>query len=393
MAFTIDQTPVTFDQATFEQLCKEEKVTWRVSSLKDLRAKFTAKTAVSGTAIVQEIRKIPADKRLKYKDALKYVLFSWPGVVDASKLNPVTEGRMLDRLGFQQMFSSMDGNTDFVDLQYGISGARALAPYRLTSGRVRFADDFNNASNLGTGAAFGRMWQGFGTLDATPASVTASFRKGEKADDKALTRGIASATRNEYVHGMLNSRYAPQRSLNETGKKLKKDTQQSVQTMAGLHGAKQANDHFVQHARFVKSVRRACKGGIAMAASHQGYRAVDAKVHFVLDGLGDLGKMARKDKLPNKGDYVAITSSELAFCARYWNDPQFPLNKVVKFYINGDRVLPPWEADYTLVDAQNDNVHSNQEAWLRYLLCQELIGTPKPFPKFESVPVDNDDDF
>jgi len=391
MPFTIDNVPVTFDMPTFERLCAEEKVNWKNSSLKDLRAKLGTAPAPSGTAIIQELRRIPLDKRVKYKQAIKYVLFSWPGVVDAAKLNPVGEGRMLDRLDFQGMFATMDGATDFVDLQYGISGARSMAPYRLGAGRVRFADDFNNASNLGTGAAFQRNWQGYGFLGANKKTITTSFQKGETADDQGRVRGIAGATRNEYVEGMLGSRFSPVRSLKEDAKKLSKDTQQSVQTMARIHGQKKAQEHFVQHARFVKSVRRACKGGIAMVASHQGYRSVEAKVHFVLDGLGDLGKMARKDKLPAK-DYVAITSSELAFCCRYWNDAQFPLNKVVKFYINGFRVLPPWDADYTIAGADAANVYTNQEAWLRYRLCQELAGTTKPFPKFESVPPNTDDD-
>jgi hypothetical protein len=392
MPFTIDNVTVTFDMATFEALCTEEKVTWSRSSLKDLRAKLATTPAPGGGAILQEIRKIPMDKRLKYKPALKYVLFSWPGVVDPTKMNPVADGRMAGRLDFQGMFATMNGGTDFVDLQYGISGARAMTPYRLTTGRVRFADDFNNASNLGTGAAFKRSWQGYGFLDAKKSTITAAFRKGEQADDQGRTRGIASATRNEYVEGMLGSRYSPTRSLGEGAKKLTKDTQQSLQTMAGIHGQKHAQEHFVQHARFVKSVRRACKGGIAMVASHPGYRGVDAKVHFVLDGLGDLGKMARKDKLPAKGDYVAITSSELAFCCRYWNNREFPLNGVVKFYINGDRVYAPWEADYTVADAQTNNVYSNQEAWLRYQLCQELIVPPKPFPKMTAAMADADDD-
>ncbi len=391
MAFTIDGTVVQFNLATFESLCKEEKANWLVSSMKGLRSSLSAKTQPSAAQVKQEILAIPGDKRKKYKDALKYLIFSWPGMVDPNKMNVVTSGKITDRIGFQAMFKTMDSTTDFADLQYGISGARAMTPYRLTSGRVRFADDFNNASNLGTGSAFERTWQGYGFLTATNSSVEQKFRTGEKQDLNGKTRGIAQTTRDEYVEFMLASRYSPVRSLGESGKKLKKDTQQSLQTMTGIHGKKQAQLHFQQHARFVRSVRRACKGGIAMVASHQGYRAVDAKVHFVLDGLGDLGKMARKDALPGKGDYVAITSSELCFCCRYWDDPTYPLSPVVKFYINGDRVLPPWQADYTDADAEGNNVYTNQEAWLRYLLCQELIGTKKAFPKFEGT-IDGSDD-
>jgi hypothetical protein len=381
MAFTIDNVPVTFDMTTFDSLCKQEGVTWMLSSMNDLRKKLGKTPPASATEVLQEIRKIAVDKRQKYKKSIKYVAFSWPNLVTG--VNLVAEGRMLDRLDFQQMFATMNPTTDFVDLQYGISAARGFAPYKLSAGRMRFADDFNNASNLGTGAAFQRNWQGYGFLGATSDSVKQVFKTGEKADPSGKVRGIAGATRMEYVHSLLGSRYSPTRSLNEPAKKMEKDTQKSLSDMAGIHGKKEAEAHYWLHARFVKSVRRACKGGIAMVASHPAYRAVDAKVHFVLDGLGDLGKMARKDKLPpDKGGYLAITSSELAFCCRYWNDPEFPLSGVVKFYVNGKRVMPPWEADWTVVDATGANVYSNQEAWLRYMLARDLLGvTGKKFPR------------
>jgi hypothetical protein len=385
MVFRIDNTPVAFDLKTFEKLCDAEGVTWMVSSLKDLRSKLSSKPAPTGLAILTELRKIPVDKRRKYKSAIKYVLFSWPGVVDASLLNPLGNGRMLDRKGFKDMFASMNKTTDFVDLQYGISAARGFTPYQLDQGRVRFADDFNNASNLGTGLAFGRQWNGTGVLGVTVDEVERSFRRGQQADQSGKVLGIGQATRGAYVEGMLQSRYSPAKSLGEGMGKLHKDGHQSHADMKQKFG-KQSQANWEVHARWVKSVRRACKGGIAMVASHPGYRAVEAKVHFVLDGLGDLGKMARKDKLQGKDEYVAITSSELAFVCRYWNDPHYPLVDVVKFYIKGDRVHPPWDADYTLADAQSGNVYSNQEAWLRYRLSQDILGsTGKAFPKMDAT--------
>jgi hypothetical protein len=387
MTFQIDNIPVAFDMATFESLCKEEKVTWTLSSLKDLRSLLGKKPAPSGAQVLTEIRKIPRDKRAKYKAAIKYVLFSWPDVVGAT--NAVADGRLLDRLDFQGMFATMDTTTDFVDLQYGISGARGMQPYKLTDGRVRFADDFNNSSNLGTGDAFKRNWQGYGFLGATPDSVTERFRKGEKLDDKGRTRGILPPTRQAYVNSMLASRYSPTRSLGETSKKLSKDTQKSLDAMTGIHGKKEAKSHYWMHAAFVKAVRRACKGGIAMVASHPGYTSVYAKVHFVLDGLGDLGRMARKDKLPpDKGGYLAITSSELCFCCRYWDDPEYPLGDIIKFYVNGTRVMPPWLADWSLVDAAGANVVSNQEAWLRFKLAHDLLSDAKVFPRMLGDVVD-----
>jgi len=391
MAFKVGGVDVTFDIKVFEALCKEDSITWSRSSLNELHKLLGKTPKPLGTAVIAELRKIPRDKLQKYKPAIKYLLFSYPGLVGG--VNPVGDGRMLDRLDFQGMFATMDSNTDFVDLQYGISGARGMQPYKLTDGRVRFADDFNNASNLGTGVAFKRMWQGYGELGATPESVTERFRKGEKLDENNRTRGILPTTRQVYVNSLLASRYSPTRSLNETGKKLSNDTQKSLTDMEGIHGKKQAKSHYWVHAQFVKAVRRACKGGIAMVASHPGYCAVYAKVHFVLDGLGDLGKMARKDKLPpDKGGYLAITSSELCFTCRYWDDPDYPLRDIVKFYVNGTRVLPPWEADWSVTGADGSPVYSNQEAWLRYKLAHSLISNPKAFPKMMGDGTDPTDD-
>ena len=380
--YSINNVAITFDIKEFEKLCEKEKITWYLSTLNDLRKLLRQKLPPTAKQIEAEIFRIPMDKRLKYKSALKYLLFSWPGMVSSSGLNTVNDGRLMDRMKFIDYYDTMDANTDFVDLMYGIAKARAYAPYKLKvepslskREHVRYADDFNNSSKLGDGLAFRRQWGGTGLLGVKSDDVRKDFRKGG-----VLQEGIQSGTRQIYANSMLNSRYSPEISLRDDKKKLVKDTHQPIAVMQQTHG-KNFKEHFWAHASFVKSVRRACKGGIAMVASHTAYCMVDAKVHFVLDGLGDLGAMARKDALKSdKGDYVAITSSELAFCCRYWNDEKYPLSAVVKFYINGFRVMPPWEADYTLKDAKDEDVYSNQEAWLRYQLSQQLLSQKKPFP-------------
>lgn len=380
--FTIDNNPVAFQLAEFDKHCVKLGVTWKRSSLRDLRALLAGPPAPTAQAVLAEIRKIKLDKRQKYSDAIKYLVFSIQGMIDGGQLAPIADGRMLDRKNFKDMFATMRTDTDYVDLQYGISSARGMLPYQLDVGRVRFADDFNNSSNLGTGMAFERSWNGQGFLTAKPKTVAASFKRGETPDDQGRVQGILSTTRDEYVNSMLNSRYSPTRAFNDKEGKLLKDTHKSRPQMVAMHGEKNADKQLWMHARFVKSVRRACKGGIAMVASHPAYKAVDAKVHFVLDGLGDLGKLARKDALAPDRDYVAITSSELDFCCRYWDDAEYPLKNVVKFYVNGFRVYPPWEKEYTLNDANGNPVYSNHEGWLRYRLYRDLAGkTGKAFPK------------
>lgn len=369
------KNPEAFDLATFRSLCREEEITWRSSSLKNLIAGLTRTPPIGGQQVIDEIRRLSPEKRAKYKGALRYLLFSWPQMIQPGELTYVDDGRSPRRETFANYYAVTNRTTDFSDLLYGTSNARLLAPYRPPLGNVRFADDFNNASNIGGGLAFGRQWNGTGLLDATPTQVRDSVRRGDPG------HRLRENTRLLHVNALLNSRYDPALSLHEPRKRLHADTHQSLQAMRERHRS-DAKEHYWMHARFVKSVRRACKGGIAMVASHPCYTHAGAKVHFVLDGLGDLGRIARKEVFhTDKDGYVAITSSELVFCCRYWNDPQFPLHDAVWFYINGERVLPPWEADYRTTDGTKAMVYSNQEAWLRYRLSTALLSESKPFPR------------
>lgn len=381
---TIDGVPVTFDQAKFDQLATEKGARWGKSSLTALRSLLTRRTPpVQRQEVLYALEHLPADKKAKYKDVIKYVVFYYPDLILPGELNPVVNGRRPGRKNFQEMFATMNQNTDFVDLIYGVAAARVLQPYKLNGGgRLRQADDFNNAAAIGNGVAFKRNWNSTGFLDATPSSVNqavlaAAARPGE-------VEGIREDTRQVHAQALLNSRYNPAIAFLKTTDSLAKDTQLPMSTW---NRQRDAQEHYWMHARFIKAIRMACKGGIAMLASAPQYTAIQAKIHFVLDKLGDLGKIARKDPLPNKEKYVAITTSELCFCMRYWSDPRYPLSRVVKFYVNGEMVFAPWEADWTLNDVYGNGVYSNQEAWKRYSLRRDIV-----HPEQKAFPRNGDED-
>ena len=387
MPFTINSTPVTFSIAEFDRIAREchPNINFGNSSLDSLRELLSRPSAsILKQAVSLRISRMSQAKKTRYKRVIRYVAFHLAAISQGIVLNQVTNGRLANRKNFLNYYATMDQTTEYVDLMYGIASARSYAPYLLPAGRPLQCDDYNNASNIGTGLAFGRQWNGTGFLNTTQRQATASIQQGSNAP--TLVR--SEATRQVFSTGLLNSRYNPTDVFSMSDSRLKKDTHINFAAMrnreaAGAPGERTARKHYWAHAKMVKGVRRACKGGIAMVASSHLYRGVHAKVHFVLDGLGDLGTMARKDSLPNKDDYVAITSSELAFCCRYWDDPNFPLSEVVKFYVNGNRVHAPWEADWILQDANGTQVYSNQEAWLRYQYSSAQVNpVAKPFPRF-----------
>jgi|EndMetStandDraft_4_1072995.scaffolds.fasta_scaffold41980_2 hypothetical protein len=383
---SVNGAPLAFVQGTFDQLAADAGAKFGnklfKSELEGLRALLTrAAPPVQPQEIVFAIRQMAMDKRQKYKRVIDYVVFNWPHMV-AGGLTAVADPRSTYGTTFAQEYGMMLPAQDNVDLIYGATAGRGLPPY--TGLGARICDNFNNAANIGTGLAFGRAWGGQGVLNATVNSATQVIQLATATP--GLVDGISQATRQAHVNGLMASRMDPTRALTMPKSKLKKDLQK---TGAQIQAANMlpANDsriekHMFAHARMVKGVRRACKGGIAMVASLAGYRAVNAKVHFILDALGDLGALAMKEALHAGGDYVAITTSELDFCHRYWNDPVYPLAHVVKFYVNGDRVIAPWEGDWQINDFNGNPVTSNEEAWRRYSLAHDLRSVRKPFPRF-----------
>ena len=101
----------------------------------------------------------------------------------------------------------------------------------------------------------------------------------------------------------------------------------------------------------------------------------NAWIHFVLDGLGDLGRIPRKAPIPRANghsghSYIPITSSELLFCFRHWTQ----LKKHVFFYVNYERVVPPWTGEWRLHDLSGSYVSSSQGQWLRYAYYRQIFG-------------------
>ena len=336
MPFTINGNAVTFNAAEFDRIARRchPNINFGNSSLNALRRLLTrAAPPVQKAEVNLAISQMSLAKREKYKHVIRYVAFHSPAISQNLVLNPVANGRLPNRLNFLNYYATMDATTDYVDLMYGIAPARSYVPYRLPAGRPLQCDDFNNASNIGTGLAFGRQWNGSGLLDNTRQDAIDSIRRGGPLGDIRN-----EATRQVFSNGLLATRYNPGDVYNLDNQKMLKDTHQNLGTVQAQHrnnraGRRTAEQHYWAHAKMLKGIRRACKGGIAMVASSALYRNVDAKVHFVLDDLGDLGTMARKDSLPNKDNYVAITSSELAFCCRYWNDANFPLSSFMSMAI------------------------------------------------------------
>lgn len=392
MPFTIDGHNVVYDHQRFRELAQAAGAkfgnrffTSRLEELDVLLRRVDP--PLQRQEVTYAIRNLDPGAKVKYKKALKYVIFHWPDILFPGTVDPLVPngGRIPNKKTFLEYYPTMDQNTDFVDLMYGVAAARALLPYNLNNGRVRQADDFNNASNLGTGLAFGRTWQGTGILDTTAQTTRDDVVRGVPQNQLQGFGGMQAQTRNVYARGLLSGRYSPTGVYGLSNEKIRKDAHLNMSTFMqnNQNRRKQAERHYWAHARFVKAVRRACKGGIAMVASAPEYRQVEAKVHFALDRLGDLGKMARKDKLPNKDEYVAITTSELCFCCRYWEDREFPLSNVVKFYVNGNRVYAPWERNWEENDAEGNPVFSNMEAWRRYMLSRDCVGEGrKAFPKW-----------
>ena len=324
----------------------------------------------------------------KYDDAVKYVLYHYPGLVPPQDVNPVGDPRLPLQSGRHIKFQSIFGDdpTKDGDLIYGIADARGLGAYHLHNSNgdkvlAQICDHYNNAAKIGTGDIFKRNWQGLGFLDADRDHTEQLIRAQVSWKDMPTQKNskpILSERFRQYAQGLLNSRYNPMDVHDMATEKIVKDTHKSLDQMMQMYGnnRKLATAHMWAHARMVKAVRRACKGGIVMVAKAPQFKY--AHVHFIMDMMGDLGKVAFKK--PLRAEYVPITSSELTFVFRYYDE----LMAKVFFWVNGEAVLPPWVADWKLNDAKGNEVYSNQEAWFRYALYREVTGRDQtPFPEWD----------
>jgi hypothetical protein len=199
--YTINGQPVYFEMSVFENLVyrAHPTINWTWSSLRHLRNAILKQK--SGTVITQAIQKMEFVKRtVKYKEVIKYVIFTWPDVVPSAYLQygdgvmpRTTPGHWSRQYDFWAEIEERKGMMDFVppgrrdywDLLYGFTRPRGEPVYNmnidprtgLLDRRLRICDDFNNASQIGTGKAFGRdHWGLDGAVVRIPGQVDAAFR-------------------------------------------------------------------------------------------------------------------------------------------------------------------------------------------------------------------------
>lgn len=386
---SIGGAELRFSMDEFDRLARDAGAVFgnRVftSELQPLRD-VVAGTAVRPHEVIRSIARISPEKRQKYRKVIDYIAFHYPDLIPGGDIEAVLDPAADFGTTFAQEYAQMLPG-DFMDLLYGAAVARAGAPY--VGQGARICDDLNNTAKIGNGVAFDRQWSGRGALGTTTARAETVI------EDSIANPGVLAphrppilqGTRQAHVTSLMASRLNPVTALEMDTARLRKDRQVSADRVQRMNEIENPRDrrierHLWAHARMVKSVRRACKGGIAMVASLSGYTAVNAKVHFVLDRLGDLGRVAMKQPLADDSEFLAITTSELVFCHRYWKSTEFPLSNVVKFYVNGRRVTAPWDGDWRMNDYRGEPVVSNQEAWRRYELARGMRSVPKSFPRF-----------
>ncbi len=370
---------MAFDQQEYQKRIKLDNPSFRdgPSSLSALNKLIAANA--SAAQIKATLQDLPPAKIERYENSLRYLIDFYPGLIPSSEFLIEDHKVMKDGQPVSFQISVGPDHQTHGDLLYGISSSRGLDTYKMGSaGKLAICDNYNNAAEIGTGLAFGRTWQGVGVLDTTPDDVTRIVNSRVTSPEQPCRANEIQPGRfASYARGLLNSRYNPADTLTLPNSRVQKDTQRSPEELKKVLGQvkkKQLMQHHMAHAHFFKAVRRACKGGIAMAATSPEFAATGAKVHFVLDGLGDLASIARKEKFKN---CTPITSSELAFCFRYWDT----LHGIIHFYVNGEEVKAPWEANWIADDASGNPVKSSKEAWLRYGLYRQLTGRDKkPFP-------------
>lgn len=321
------------------------------SSLSGLMSLLRSKPAALPTPapfVLKEVRSIPLDKRQKYSAALEYLIWNYPYLVDEL---PSTQPNILPT-EFGRNYSPKCGH-----LVYGIHPGRMLQIYYRST--LMFCDDFNNHFGIGKGQAF-KAAKGMSSVAAVAAVkgyVANELPSRNETSDEALLR-VA------YYDCLMGSKYAPDSVFSMREAQLRAEDK--------IIGRKRMPRNLLemQHS---KAIRRACKNGIKMVASMPQFTLAKAKIHFILDCMGDLGDVAQKKPLKNNEGYVSITSSEVAFCFRYWSDPQLKLSQCVYFYVNGHRVPAPWEDVWYKKDGNGKVVSSNYPMWQRYGLKRELI--------------------
>jgi hypothetical protein len=265
MPFTLGGVPVAFNVQQFETLVEQAasfSFRWKTSSMRALRD--LANANATGAAMRQALTLVPQDRAVNYQEALKYLVYHYPGVIPPTDVvavgNPQTGATFAEWVRFLNDFRRIRNDPDDVpesvgDVVYGADHGRTQAPY--TGMNMMIMDNFNNAANIGTGFAFNRMWNMLGTLDADALSVRQTVTNSVQNQN-----AIGQQAMQQYYKGLTNSRYNPELVMGLSKDKLSKDrhkntTQFQTHFQNDKKNRKKAEDHSVMHARMVKAVRRA----------------------------------------------------------------------------------------------------------------------------------------
>jgi hypothetical protein len=314
-------------------------------------------SGMPGEFVLGELKRISADKKQKYGEALAYLIEEYP---DMTKGGP--EPLPMSGFTFANNYNALRG-----DLVYGIHPARVHPTYNLIMYKqmnalgkgdgAYFADNYNNRFGIGNANAFrGAQRKALPQQKAAVGNYVDARRGSVSADNEKDQAFVDIEQVEAYYECLQGSRFNPVNVFDLDAKKLTKEA-----------GASELEK------RKNKAVRRVCKLGLHMVATHPKFRGKGARVHFLLDCMGDLSSVAKKltRESDNGNGYVPITSSELCYCFRNWEKEG--LKHVVYFYVDGNQVNAPWEENWTLLDCQGANLYSGYLAWQRYALKRLVL--------------------
>lgn len=197
-------------------------------------------------------------------------------------------------------------------------------------------DNFNDFFFLGGHVDFSSSAK----KSAVPWQLYARLQAIESVVRNDANRVCRIEQRATYAQQLASSRFSPASVFDASNAKL---AQEGFTKKFKPDGRKKiGKEAALQQNRSYLAIRRACKFGIGMAATHAAFGG--NKLHFLLDGL-DLEEVARKKQRQGYGGRtsVSITTSEIRYVYRNWAK----LRNVVRFYVNLTQVNPPWEEDWS----------------------------------------------
>ena len=310
---------------------------------------------MAAQTVIDRIKQLSLSKRSKYYEALKYALLNYR--ID-DRIRVKKGGRSMPVMSTRSFHDNYQ--PEYGDLIYGIHGSRSHGMYKYIDGNSvwgkdhHYCDQFNNHIGVGTGANtnhfkehhndyFFRVYR-FNNAIKTASQTNPPERMGA------------------FFDLLVGSRFAPEGAYNASEAELKNNYIKSTDKLVDV---KQR-----------LAIRRACKAGILAVATQKAFTESVARIHFILDGLGDLSDIALKRKRGAEKTYLPITSSELTFCFRKWWLPPINLFRIVQFYVNAKEVPAPWVENWEKRDATGKMVKSGYYAWHRYSIYRDLLRAP-----------------